>query len=180
MNYTRFFKSVIMFLFLGTFLNCKSQQVTSYWTSVEKSKNKIILNKSSQRTNFPKEFKLFELNVASFKETIFKAVGNKNSIQIVLPNSKGQFETFEVFESSGFAPELQAQFPDLRSFTGKGITDNFANVTISYSPNGINVMILRADKPSEFIEAYSEDYKIYAVFNKSDKDPNWNCTTPVR
>ena len=164
----------------GTFFNCKSQQISNYWNSRENNKGSIVLHKNSQRDNFPKKFKLFELNLVSFKQTIFQAVESKKEVQIILPNLDGEYETFSVSESSSFSPELQAQYPDLRSFSGKGITDKYANINLSYSPDGIQVMIMRADKESEFIEAYSSDNKIYAVFNKSEKNPNWNCTTPTR
>lgn len=161
-------------------MNCKSQQKASYWISSERNKSIMALHRNSQKDNFTKNAKLFELDLGAFRETIFLAIASHKQVQIVMPNVEGKFEIFSVTENSGFSPELQAQFPEIRSFSGKGITDKYASINLSYSPNGIQVMIMRADKESEFIEAYFEDKKIYVVFNKSDKNPNWNCTTPIK
>ena len=87
----------------GTFFNCKSQQISNYWNSRENNKGSIVLHKNSQRDNFPKKFKLFELNLVSFKQTIFQAVESKKEVQIILPNLDGEYETFSVSESSSFS-----------------------------------------------------------------------------
>ena len=35
---------------------------------------------------------------------------------ISLPNADGRIEQFELFEASNFEPELQAKYPQIRSF----------------------------------------------------------------
>jgi hypothetical protein len=56
-----------------------------------------------------------------------------------------------IIENSNFEPVLQEQFPDIRAYTGKGITDPTATLSFSVSPQGIQTMVLR-DEGSEFIE----------------------------
>lgn len=171
---------ILLITFFGfCFLNCSSQQKTNYWTSAEASRGKIILHQNAKRVNFPKKFKLFKLDLSQMKNKLFSVVDNKNSVEIIIPNINGEFENFTITETSNFSPELQAKFPEIRSFGGKGITDVSATIKVSYSPNGLQVSIFRADKESEFIDIYSKDGKIYAVTNKSDKDPNWKCDTPT-
>lgn len=176
-NLMKNIKNLFIALFFLSFINCKSQEKTNYWTSAESKKGKIVLHQNSKRANFPKEFKLFKLDISILKSKLFTIVNNKNSAEIILPNIKGEFEKFEITETSCFSPELQAKFPEIRSFGGKGISDKFATVKLSYSPNGIQASIFRADKESEFIDIYSKDGTIYAITNKSDKDPNWKCDT---
>ena len=81
-----------------------------------------------------------------------------------------RFEEFEVFEASNFEPELQAQFPQIRAYSGKGITDKHATLKLSISPQGIQTMVFRTDKENEFIEAYSEDHTVYSVFRSTARN----------
>ncbi|MDI9308722.1 MAG: hypothetical protein QM535_00800 [Limnohabitans sp.] len=172
-------KNLFISLFFLSFITCKSQEKTNYWTAADSKKGKITLHQNSKRVNFPKEFKLFKLDLNTLKNKLFTIVDNKNSTEIIIPNTKGEFEKFEITETSSFSPELQAKFPNIRSFGGKGVSDKFATIKLSYSPNGVQASIFRADKESEFIDIYSKDGTIYAVTNKSNKDPNWKCDTPA-
>ena len=82
-------------------------------------------------------------------------------------------------EASNFEPALQAQFPEIRAYSGKGITDRYATIKLSISPQGIQTMIFRTDKENEFIEPYSQDHSVYAVF-KSQREKGklpWTCST---
>jgi subtilisin-like proprotein convertase family protein len=97
---------------------------------------------------------------------------------ITLPNTEGKLEQFEVYEGSNFEPDLQAQFPEIRAFSGQGITDKYATLKLSISPQGIQTMVFRTDSENEFIEAYSQDHTVYAVF-KSQREKGklaWSCS----
>jgi len=83
---------------------------------------------------------------------------------ISIPNVEGMMERFEVWEASNFHPELQAKFPEIRSYVGIGIDDPYAYLRFSLSPQGIQTMTLRSGQ-SEFIEPYTEDNSRYIVFN---------------
>src|SRR6185436_16083173 len=98
---------------------------------------------------------------------------------ITLPNAAGNFEQFEVFEASNFEPGLQAKFPEIRSFSGRGITDKFATLKLSISPQGIQTMVFRTDKENEFIEPYSADHNTYSVFvsHREKGQLAWTCST---
>jgi hypothetical protein len=97
-----------------------------------------------------------------------------------LPNAAGEIEQFEVFEASNFDAALQARFPMIRAFSGKGLTDKYATLKLSFSPQGIQTMVFRTDKPNEFIEPYSQDHTVYAVFssNRNKGQLPWTCSTP--
>ena len=119
------------------------------------------------RQSFPTEFKLFNLNIEPLRQQLFSIVDSNvppRSTVIVLPNADGQYEQFEVFEASNFEPDLQAQFPEIRAYSGKGITDKYATLKLSISPQGIQTMVFRTDTKNEFIEPYSQDHTVYAVF----------------
>ena len=159
-------------------------QTEKYWSS-HTDVSKITTDKAVARLSFPSIFKLFNLNIEPLRQELFSIVDNhasRHSTIISLPNADGGIEEFQVFEASNFEPALQAQFPEIRAFSGKGITDKYATLKLSISPQGIQTMVFRTDKENEFIEAYSQNHTVYAVF-KSQRRPGqlpWTCNTEDR
>ena len=157
-------------------------QEGNYWSS-NSDAGKIITDKAVARLSFPKDFKLFNLNTDPLRQELFSVVGNqasRHSTVISLPNADGQIEQFEVVEASNFEPALQARFPEIRAFSGRGITDKSATLKLSISTQGIQTMVFRTEKANEFIEAYSKDHTVYAVFRsqRAKGDLPWTCSTP--
>ncbi|SEM57993.1 Por secretion system C-terminal sorting domain-containing protein [Chitinophaga rupis] len=141
---------------------------------------RITTDKAVARLAFPAEFQLFDLSFTPFRNEAFKTVRNASAHATIisLPNADGQIEQFEIVEASNFEPALQAQFPDIRAFSGKGITDKYATLKLSISPQGIQTTVFRTEKETEFIEPYSADHTVYAVFKKRPKTLPWKCSTP--
>ena len=167
-------------LVIISFISFTTLMAQNYWSSHTNTAN-LIPNKAVARKSFPANFKLFDLDIAPLKKDLFSVVDNasKHTVIITLPNAKGQLETFEVNEASNFDTKLQARFPEIRAFSGKGITDKYATLKLSISPQGIQTMIFRTAADNEFIESYSGDNKVYAVF-KSERSAGklpWSCST---
>ncbi|WP_333807468.1 zinc-dependent metalloprotease [Flavobacterium sp.] len=156
-------------------------QNNTFWSVNKTNKNEIVTNKGVKRLSFPKEFDLYTLNLTALKQELFTVVNNtsKKNVVISLPNTKGEMELFEMYEASNFVPELQAQFPEIRAFSGKSLTDKSALLKLSISPQGISTTIFRANRENEFIEPYSLDNVVYAVYSsKRDKTKlPWTCST---
>ncbi|HET6766375.1 MAG TPA: zinc-dependent metalloprotease family protein [Chitinophagaceae bacterium] len=156
-------------------------QADRFWSPNNENKTAIPTDKAVARVSYPQEFKLFNLNAAPLRQELFSIVDKqpKRSTIITLPNAVGTLEQFEVFEASNFEPALQAQFPEIRAYSGRGITDKFATLKLSISPQGIQTMVFRTDRANEFIEPYSHDHAIYSVYNsRRDKGQlPWTCTT---
>ena len=175
-------KKLLLMLFCIFFANLSFSQKSYYWSKHKDQDSNIITHKAVARQSFPKEFKLFDLNISQLREDLFSIVGKNasgTSTIISLPNADGKIEQFEVYEASNFEPDLQAQFPEIRAYSGKGLTDKSATLKLSISPQGIQTMVFRTETRNEFIEAYSQDYKTYAVF-RSSRDKGhlaWTCST---
>jgi hypothetical protein len=151
-------------------LTASAQQ--NSWSANNESRSNIATDKAVARLSFPKEFKLFNLNIEPLRQQLFSIVGSnalQRSTVVVLPNADGEYEQFEVFEASNFEPDLQARFSEIRAYSGKGITDKYATLKLSISPQGIQTMVFRTDKENEFIEPYSHDHTVYAVY-KSQRE----------
>jgi hypothetical protein len=167
-------------LLFATAMLCSTILLAQDYWQPHTGNARITTDKAIARLAFPTDFKLFDLNFTPFRSEAFKTVGNTatHSTIISLPNADGQIEQFEIFEASNFEPALQAQFPNIRAFSGKGITDRDASLKLSISPQGIQTMVLRTGKASEFIEPYSADHTVYTVFKKQPRVSPWKCSTP--
>lgn len=192
MNYKCVHKAAFFALFVMLSTVSVSAQQT-FWLANRQNVSEIVTAKAVERQSFPKEFKLFNLNVEPLKNQLFSIVAQEagdnqkfGSTTISLPNANGDIEQFELFEASNFEPELQAKFPEIRAFSGRGITDRYASVKLSVSPQGISATIFRTAAgfietggETEFIEPYSADREIYAVYRSSRKKGElpWTCTT---
>ncbi|MBF4517191.1 proprotein convertase P-domain-containing protein [Flavobacterium sp. ANB] len=124
-----------------------------------------FLNKSVNSSNSDKLY--YKLNADFLKAKLASTTSKtsqSSSTEITIPNSNGVLERFSVWESSNFEPELQAKYPEIRSYEGKGLDDKSAKIHFSVSPIGTQTMVLRADKPSEFIEQNPDDKTEYVLF----------------
>jgi len=175
-------KGLLLTLLLALIATLGFSQSDKFWSVNKENKAGIVTDKAVARVTYPKEFRLYNLNSQTLRTALFAVTGSSatgRSTVISLPNTEGVFEQFEVFEASNFEPDLQAKFPEIRAFSGKGITDKYATLKLSISPQGIQTMIFRTDKENEFIEPYSKDHSVYAVF-KSHREKGqlaWTCST---
>jgi hypothetical protein len=177
---------LICSLIIASSIAVLGQQVV--WSPIE-GVSSVKTNKFVQRLSFPKQFELFSLNRSELEQSLFSVVDTAGQPTVIsLPNAKGGIEQFEVFEASNFEPELQARFPNIRAFSGRGVTDRYATVKLSISPQGVQSTVFRSassfrefEGGTEIIEPYSEDGSVYAVF-KSARVPGelpWACASPV-
>lgn len=131
-------------------------------------------SKNVSRDDFPEKFSSFSLNTEVLLQALSQAPVRKVSerqtgVTISIPNAEGNLEVFEVLEASNFAPGLQAAYPNLRAYVGKGKTDKGAILRLSVGTKGVSGMILRSGTGSEFIERYAADAPVYVVYNSRNK-----------
>jgi hypothetical protein len=172
-------KRILFFCFSILFFSSQGlSQQNNFWK--EHGIGILNVGKASTRTNFPTNYKLFDANLSEMQAYLSSSLHtNPSSIVLSLPNAEGNIEEFEIKEASNFETELQSQFSEIRSFSGKGITDKNARLRLSISPHGIQTMIFRDGQEEEYIEPYTEDKLTYAVF-KAQRPAGqlpWNCYT---
>src|SRR6478736_396797 len=120
------------FLCLGIFVISYTgfSQANSSWKEVS-NPQKIVTQKGINNLKLDSQ-RLYTLDIAEFKQSL-KALTSKG-ITVVIPNSNGKMEQFLVTEASNFVPELQAQFPNIKAYSGRGISDPKASINFSISP----------------------------------------------
>ena len=173
-------KKIILITTLCLFTFLAKAQSDTFWKKINpKDISSVEKNKVEKNSE---EMLLFQLDEVGMKNTLTK-INNKSSqasVEINIPNSDGTLERYTVQESSNFAPELQSKYPEIRSYKGIGITDKTATAYFSYSPQGMQTMVIRADEDSEFIESYSKTkavYKLITSKNRSNSNMPVACST---
>lgn len=176
-------KTYLLFIMLLSVAAGYSQQ-GKYWTVVSQEQATRMGTVSELFKDANPGITFVTLDTAGLKAILNTAPQRWSGAQgvvVAIPNVAGNTEHFRIVEASNFAPELQAQFPEIRSYSGTGIDDPTAHLRISISQKGIQTMVLRADRKSEFIEPYTTNGQVYAVFNSADKRENgalpFSCTT---
>ncbi len=145
----------------------------SQWSRTELRSQKV--KQSQEKLEFAG---LYSLNADQLRQNLKDAparFSNGKGVIISLPTANGGLEKFRVWEFSNMAPELQAKFPEIRSYVGTALEDPTVYLRFSLSPVGFSSMITRSGI-SEFIEPYTEDRTVYAVFDSNarrgqDKEP---------
>lgn len=174
---------LVYILILFFTVSIYAQNGKSIWTKT--TFNKVAsMNQLYERTQ-PTKVNYYQLDLDGLKDLIKDAQqrGNGNSISntiISFPNADGDLESFRIQEASTMSPELQAQFPEIRSYSGVGIDNPSAMIRFSVSPEkGLSSMVL-SDKKTVFIEPYSDDLTTYSVYIRSVEDvvdSNFICET---
>lgn len=188
MNIRRVYRTFLMVCSLMIASSMTAFGQDAVWSAIGDA-SRIQVNRSVQRQSFPREFKLFGLNRAGLDQNLLSVVDRPGAPTVIsLPNADGRLEQFELFEASNFDPKLQAKFPEIRAFSGRGITDRYATVKLSISPRGVHGTVFRSakgfmefDVATEIIEPYSSDRTVYAVFRSLTRKGElpWACNAPV-
>ena len=115
---------LLLFSLVFFSLSQTQAQTTPAWSRHQAKNDNFETAKGVARQSFPKEFELYDLNINLLRETLFAGNGTSKKATIIsLPNTEGQLEDFEMYEASNFEADLQAQFPEIRAYSGKGITE---------------------------------------------------------
>ncbi|WP_439152809.1 hypothetical protein [Winogradskyella sp.] len=131
-----------------------------------------------------KSYQTFSLNHDVLRQAL-NGVVQRNDFSMTsntilsFPNSEGKLQRFAIKEASVMHSELQARFPEIRSYVGQGVDDASSVLRFSLSPEGFSGMILSPNGMNTFIEPAAQNSNSYVVFNRSNRINNNNdfeCT----
>ena len=145
-----------------------------YWKATVKKSGSVIVENKKELTRF----KLFELDVTVLKNILTNTPkrngGLKSDVIVSFPDADGIMNRYTVLENSNMDPELEAKYPAIKSYVGKGIEDPRALIYFSVSPLGLQTMLIRPDRPAEFIEPYTTDRSSYSVHQNQFRKLHYN------
>ena len=172
----KFTKVSIFVLLLLSFNQLFAQQI--FFNNAPESAFK---NTNAKRVIIPTKYITVTLDTANFVHFIATLPNEQNIVQrnvapiFNIPMPDGTIAAFRIWESTTIAPELAANFPLLKTFTGQGITDPTATIKLDWTEFGFHAMVLSAVTGSYFIDPYDVQTKTNYIsyfktdFKKADK-----------
>jgi hypothetical protein len=166
--------ATVLLLMLGHTL--LSQTVTlnrSLWTRLNETQ--ITVN-AADRQIIPEQYLTYRLDVTQLRQLLSNApseadVLNNDATPLLMefPTPTGGFMLYRISGFSMMHPELQAQFPEIRTFSGTCVDPAGGVVFFDFTPQGFHSMTLRSAQGSVFIDPYSKaDDQHYLVYYKKD------------
>ena len=156
-------KQLLFLMFIFGWINIHAQ-TNVLWEKV----NSVSVKKTESLSNQDKLY--YKLNENLLTQKIAASTSKSATSEITIPNADGVLERFMIWESSNFDPELQAKYPEIRAYEGTGLDDKTAKIHFSVAPIGVQTMVLRPDKASEFIEQNPENKSEYVLFTSKYRD----------
>lgn len=155
--------SVLLIGFLGFGQN--------YWTKTNIKPTQNV----SAREAIPMTSSLYQVNLENLKADLSKVPQRFSPDQshvITFPATDGKYREYIVQEASVMEDELQAKFPELRSYVGwqKGNPNN--TIRFSVTPQtGISIMYFDGWDVS-YLDQYTDDHQSFILYKRSDLPVN--------
>ncbi|MFP3597975.1 reprolysin-like metallopeptidase [Chryseobacterium sp. SIMBA_029] len=146
-----------------------SQQ--NYWAKITRTANKDL----RPRMTTPTVFSLYSLDLEKIKKDLAKApqrFSKDESLIIKFPDAEGNYKDYIVQEASVMEPELQAKFPDIRSYTGWQKNNPLHTIRFSLTPStGMNIMYFDGSEIS-YLDGYAKDNSSFILYKRKDLPKN--------
>ncbi len=165
--------TTILFLsFYGSAQTGYWQQERKIYGTVSPSLRRIDI-KRAHLFSLESEKLLKELSEVSRLKATGKAV--------YFPDDKGRLMPFMVSEKPVLSPELAVKYPGIKSYAGYGLYNKKERIRFSFSHNGLEAMIVHADKKmTTFLQKSSRNSTTYVVYSRDaniSSDVNFVCST---
>ena len=151
----------------------------NYWKNMEGS----LAPSSGIRKIIPEKYSLLQMNQEHLRQFLNALPADAASTVIMeLPTPDGSVRSFRVWSTPIFAPELQAKFPDITTYTAVSVDDPSVTAKLDYTTKGFHAMVF-AGAATYFIDPYSNEADgYYIVYYKKDyrRSPNafMHCDQP--
>ena len=133
------FFAVLMAMLLGWSAGASADE--SFWTELSLSSARSAA--VGRDVPLPSSYRAFTVDLAGINvalDTMGQA--RSSTMTISLPHPEGGFEVFEISPSGVMAPELAAQFPEIRAFTGRSNQDARSTLQLEVTPRGVTAQVL--------------------------------------
>jgi hypothetical protein len=164
-----------LLLLLSFFAGSLLAQKETIWSAI--SENRIEL--TGRREIVPLHYRTFQANLSGLNQLLGTVPSEKeNMLQeqrsvVFLPTPSGHIQRFYIVESPVMAPELSAAFPEIKTFSLRGIDDVYASGKADMTEFGFHAMVF-SPSGDFFIDPYClNNTKDYISYYTSDfiKDP---------
>lgn len=161
-------------LFFAGLLLGQTIAAQNIWTEISSGQ---VLPVGERRIQ-PQIYRTFHLDrnallpVLSAAPERFTSAAADNPLVLTLPLPDGSVGRFRLYESPVMAPALQAKYPEIRCYSGRGLDDPTALLKCDLTPWGFHAQILAAGQSTIYIDPFQTgDQDHYVVYFKKDYRP---------
>ena len=129
---------------------------------------------------------VMDLDADAFQNTLTPSKGinfmaGKDQLEMVLPNEWGKEEVFELKNAAVLSADLQAAFPEIRTFVGRSKERPDIHVRLSQTPIGMNAWIRYPNGESRFLQPLGGQKNRYLSYERSAETTfeKFQCTTSL-
>ena len=152
-------------------LQLSAQGTLTLWTDVADPGLTQSAPKRIDATNY----RTLSLDRATLEELLQNAPlentpeAQTNPLQLALPLPNGTTQHFNIVASPIMAPGLARQFPQIKTYAGKGVENRSAYIRLDLTQKGFHAMILNGEN-TWFIDPYflNMNSEIYTSYYKKD------------
>jgi len=140
------------------------------WQDVKESS----IASTGPREVVPRVYRTLRLDGAAMGELLgsapmeFTVAAKSTHVIITIPKSDGTLARFEITESPILSPQVAAEAPDWKTYSGRGLDDPTAVGRFSWSKDGFRAYVIGADG-AHYVDPYSAgDRENYIAYRKQD------------
>jgi hypothetical protein len=123
------------------------------------------------------DYQLIKSNILKSKSAL-KGNSNNEKIAVKLLIPTGEEKTFEIEETSNFAPNLAIKYPEIQTFMGVCSDDKMLSVRFDISPLGYSATYFNHGEIT-IIEPKDLSKNMYQVVPYQDTQGGWECGNPT-
>jgi hypothetical protein len=166
---SRFMAVVMVTSFLGHVAFATSPVSSHLWQDVKESS---LSRPGQDRWIIPDKYRLLSTNFADLDNLLSQAT-NDAEVVLHLPLPDGTLGRFRIVESPMMAPELAANFPEIKTYRGFGLDDPTATARFDRTPAGFHGVIFSVEG-SVYIDPYQHgNVSLYVSYYKRDYGNFW-------
>jgi uncharacterized repeat protein (TIGR01451 family) len=147
-----------------------NQSADGVWADI--AENDILVQ--GERRIVPQRYRTVTADIAALTANLaqapmeFTAAAENNQVTLTLPLPDGGYGDYYLYESPVMHPDLAAKFPEIKTYTVKGVQDVYASGRVDITPKGFHAMVYSPGK-TFYIDPYSQgDTANYMVYDKGD------------
>lgn len=150
--------------------NLTTQSADGVWADISESAFPV----QGQRLIVPDQYRTLTADLTLLAGNMaqapmeFTEAAETNRVTILLPHPDGAYGEYYLYESPVMHPELAAKFPQIKTYTVKGVDDVYASGRVDLTPQGFHAMVY-SPGTTFYIDPYSQrDTTHYISYYKAN------------
>lgn len=149
-----------------------SQSASASTNEIWTDRPAVVISSDVQAKSSASEtyFRGLAADTSALKAVLASAPAENTSTEgvgISLPMPNGGFQQFEIEQFSVLAPELARQFPEIKTYRGRGVDNTSATVYLDITPQGFHAMMV-TQEGTVFIDPETTGENVYRSYYRRD------------